>query len=198
MGRINLIKNTRQFQELRARGLYLKVTLLGLLFLLVLVYAVILINTFLVQNQLEEVARQLTAQSNIQTVDAQNLAKTAKGTLKLKSIREVFLDTPEYYKQYQYLLEKIVEVKNFNINEFSLSKDQRVSLAITTDTLDELLTFIAQFDTPDVSKNFDVIQFSNISFSQKPSDTRFQASPSAQYQVTLELKFNDEFNEPIT
>lgn len=160
------------------------VSFLTLLTLVVLLY--LQQATF---NQLNE---QIPKELRTDSQDTDTLGKTAFAYSKLKAIESIYYGTPEYYKQYKYLLGLISDAGSFSIDKFSLSSKNTVELTLTSAKLSEVFNVISKFDSQDVKKYFSNLSIGSVLMKSERDKAGQNIS---MFSVSFTFEFIPAFNE---
>lgn len=192
MRRINLFTDTTRFGKYKQYAYLTKIIALVLVSLsfLTLITLIILLNVQQVKyNALnEEIPKEL--RSGAQSTDT--LGKTAFAYSKLKTAEGIYFQSPEYYKQYKYLLEILSETGKFSIEEFSLSSKNVVELTVSSGQLSEAFALAKKFDSDEVKKHFVNLKIGSMAMR---NDKDVQGTTTTQFSISFSFQFNPSFNE---
>lgn len=190
--RLNLIKDSTRFKYYKRVSLYVRVSLIAIMVIALFVYLTIFINVNILQNKITTISNQLPQQIENETIDTNRTAKIIYGYEKLRTLKDIYYKSPEYYQQYNYLLALILDNKNFTIEEFSINVNNEVGLSLSSSNIEDLFEFVDKLRKAEIQNNFDLIEIENISFAR--ADKKSNKSQT-RFILSLKLQFSSRFNE---
>jgi hypothetical protein len=192
MRRINLFSDTARFGVYKKYAYYTKISVLSLVSIsfIVLISFIIILNFQL--NRYTSLYEQIPAELRSSPQDSKILGKTAFSYQKLKMIENVYVNSPEYYKQYKYLLGLISKTGTFAIDNFSLDDRNNVDLSLTSSSVNDVFALIKLFDSGDIKKYFNAIKVNNIALKTSKDAA---GNVEDEYGVNFVIQFTPAFNE---
>ena len=192
MYKVNLIrgwKSTETHRQYRNRIILALSIFTGLL---LLAYLGLFAYFLVLQKQLSTLANKQYVSKSGYEYSTEELTKALYGLKKLDEIKNIYLDYPEYALYHRFLLDKVFNYDSFVIENYALSRDHRVDMALTTQKLDDIYSLIALLESPEVSQYFSDLEITSISSAKdKNQITTF-------FKTQVKLKFNNKLLDEKT
>ncbi len=188
MFRINLIKHATKVQLYRNTVAKTRLVILILIPLMLVVYGAIFLLLVVSQQRLEQMAKTSISRLSGTLQDPQTLSKGIYGLKKLNEIRNLYVSAPEYYKQYDFLLDLILERENIVIEGFSLNKENSAELTLFTRDLESIFELIEKLESEQVIHNFSVLNVDAITL-QKGKVVETEDG----FRIALKIQFRSTF-----
>ncbi|MFA6005030.1 MAG: hypothetical protein WC775_00910 [Patescibacteria group bacterium] len=192
MRRINLFSDTARFGTYKKYAYYTKISVLSAVSISFIILIGFIITLNLQLNRYTKLYEQIPAELRSSPQDTDTLGKTAFSYQKLQMIEGIYLNSPEYYKQYKYLLGILSDTGKFTIDNFSLDNSNNVSLAVTSSSINEVFSLIKRFDSDAIKTNFNILKVNSVALRAAKDDLgNFENTYSASFVIQFTGAFNE-------
>ncbi len=190
--RLNLIKDSTRFKYYKRVSLYIRVGLITAIIVALVVYLVIFVTVNNLQSKITTISNSLPQQIENDMPDPNRLTQVIYSYEKLKTLKDIYFKSPQYYQQYNYILALILDNQNFTIEEFSINVNNEVGLSLSSSRIEDLFAFIDKLKRSEIQKNFDLIAVESLSL--VPADKK-TSRREPRFVLSLRLQFSSRFNE---
>lgn len=191
MRKINLIKNNQRFLEykklIQSTRFFLFFTLLFLALVMLSVYLYI----YSLQKKVTSLSNSLPSQV-ADVVENKDLLKTINSSEKARILKKIFLKSPEYFYEYQYLISLLTKNEKVVIDQLTLDNTNYVKITATCDDFITLTGIIDLIEEQKNIKNFVSVVVDNISLVRRRTlnpETPDQSTFASKYLISFSLQF---------
>lgn len=187
---INLIHNSERYKKVAKYTYYGRIGAYVALFVLIIVNFVLFIGKTTVQKKVEELTNQYQSFLTTNSKLTASTAKVAYTYSKLKKINELIASSPEYYKQYEYLLSTILANSDVQVEDMSFDGKNGSILSISSSNASELLAVLARIEEETSKKTFSLIILNSFAITSQKKENSAKI-----YSANLSFKFTNVFDE---
>lgn len=192
MHRINLFSDTQRFGKYKRYAYYTRVASLASVIVGFVVFVGLIIALNIRQGTYNSLFEQIPKVLRTDVQDVKSLSETAFAYQKLQAVKGVYYGSPEYYKQYRYLLNIISETGKFTIDNFAMTSKNEVTLVLTSEKLSDIFAIVTKLNSDAVSKYLSVITLHSVTLKPLKDDA---GNSIENFGLSLRLQFNPIFNE---
>jgi hypothetical protein len=192
MHRINLFSDTQRFGKYKRYAFFTKVasltTVIGGFIIFVGLIIILNIRQMTYNRLFEQIPKVLRTDPQ----DVKSLSDTAFSYQKLQAVKGIYYSSPEYYKQYRYVLDIVSKTGKFTIDNFAMTNKNEVVLDLTSEQLGDIFAIIAKLNSDSVSKYMSVIILHSVTLKSSKDES---GKTLDTFGLSLRLQFNPIFNE---